>query len=190
MSAYTDTAWGMDSLPSDEWLERAACSPPIAELFWPIGQAVDVSPALSVCGHCPVIEECGRYAVEHQIVDGIWGGMREDQLRHLVTGVLDGRRTHVDGDCARCGRFRELTGRNLCRSCTVKASAAGELRSYPIRRDGSGTYSSLTARTHCRKGHPYEANIYVAPDGKRRCRECKNGRMQVSRQKLRSAVAP
>jgi len=29
-------------------------------------------------------------------------------------------------------------------------------------------------KTHCPNGHPYdEANTYVGPDGKRRCRECR-----------------
>lgn len=134
---FTHKTWGMDSIPSDEWLEHAACNPTVAELFWPIGYGIgqDISRALTICGNCPVIEQCGTWAVEHKVRDGIWGGMREDQLRRLTGGPLDARRTHVDAECVRCGKFRDLTARLLCLSCTSRLSAKRELDQYPSRRD-------------------------------------------------------
>lgn len=183
MTGHTDTAWGLASLPADEWLEHAACNPATAELFWPTGQGVprDVAYALSICGQCPVIKRCGEYAVEHKQTEGIWGGMREDQLRFLITGIADGRRTHVEDNCARCGKFRDLTGRSLCISCTASVSAKGELQSYPKRDHGPGRLNAV--KTHCPEGHAYdEANTYIDPNSHRHCRRCKNIR-NAKRQK-------
>lgn len=53
------------------------------------------------------------------------------------------------------------------------------LRVATHRENSTASHSSTIVRenldkTHCPQGHPYEgANLYVSPDGARRCRTCK-----------------
>lgn len=74
------------SLTSADWVTDAACSPAIAELFWPLkGQSgASLEPALKLCSRCPVVRECGQWAIDNHQVEGIWGGMRPEALRRLV----------------------------------------------------------------------------------------------------------
>lgn len=45
-------------------------------------------------------------------------------------------------------------------------------------------------RTHCRRGHPFDAaNTYVAPDGERQCRTCARERERARRPRIRSTPA-
>jgi len=77
------------TLTSAEWVERARCSPAVAEFFWPLpGQSggPTVEAALKMCAHCPVVRECGQWAIDNNQTDGIWGGMRPGSLRRLVEG--------------------------------------------------------------------------------------------------------
>lgn len=78
--------------PPPEILNRAACNPLVAELFWPISdadrQTKDTRMAQKICGRCPVIRECGQYALDNRITSGVWGGMRPAQLRRL-NGVAE-----------------------------------------------------------------------------------------------------
>lgn len=47
---------------------------------------------------------------------------------------------------------------------------------------GKGLAAANLAKTHCPSGHPYAgANLYVWPDGKRRCRRCHNQREVAAR---------
>jgi len=50
------------------------------------------------------------------------------------------------------------------------------------RKPGPKKGSKMTPRTRCLKGHPLtEANIYISPDGRRRCRICKRDRERRQR---------
>ncbi|MFP4234044.1 MAG: WhiB family transcriptional regulator [Nitriliruptoraceae bacterium] len=40
--------------------------------------------AKEVCCRCPVIDECRRYALEHQELYGVWGGLGESERRILL----------------------------------------------------------------------------------------------------------
>lgn len=69
------------------WVSRAACSPSVAEIFWPLpGQSSGptVEAALKVCARCPVIRQCGQWALDNRQTEGIWGGMRPGALKRLV----------------------------------------------------------------------------------------------------------
>lgn len=82
------------ALTDAEWVERARCTPAVAEMFWPLpGQngGPIVEAALKMCSHCPVVRECGQWAIANKQTEGIWGGMRPGSLRKLV----DGRRRAV-----------------------------------------------------------------------------------------------
>ncbi|GAF50158.1 hypothetical protein RW1_094_01980 [Rhodococcus wratislaviensis NBRC 100605] len=42
------------------------------------------SKAAALCRHCPVLTECGAYALDNRVEFGIWGGMTERQRRALL----------------------------------------------------------------------------------------------------------
>lgn len=48
--------------------------------------------AREVCSICPVRRECQDFAISRMIVDGIWGGLTEAQLRALVKVAHGGKR--------------------------------------------------------------------------------------------------
>lgn len=85
------------AIPPDSWLGKAACRPEIAELFWPLGKKHEALPAeaevaLKVCSRCPAIRACGDWAIANGMQEGIWGGMRPDQLQRLVNSRHGRRR--------------------------------------------------------------------------------------------------
>lgn len=64
------------------WAEQAACRGLDPELFFP-PKGGPASEATAVCEHCPVIDECLRYALETRQTKGIWGGHTPTQRRPL-----------------------------------------------------------------------------------------------------------
>lgn len=77
------------ALSAGDWVTDAACSPAVAELFWPLPQANNgstIEAALKLCSHCRVVRECGQWAIDNHQVEGVWGGMRPTALRRLVEG--------------------------------------------------------------------------------------------------------
>ena len=63
-----------------EWTEHARCQGLDPEQFFRRGVAQSRG-AIKVCGRCPVKEDCLRYAVEHDVDFGVWGGLTERQRR-------------------------------------------------------------------------------------------------------------
>jgi WhiB family redox-sensing transcriptional regulator len=57
-----------------EWREKANCLDADPEIFFPIagGNGLD---AKKVCARCTVIDECLQYSLQHQVEDGVWGGV-------------------------------------------------------------------------------------------------------------------
>jgi hypothetical protein len=75
------------SLPrSADWRDNAECRRADRdidpELFHPVGTTgpwvVQIEEAKAVCRSCPVMEECGRWALDRR-ESGIWGGMTEQE---------------------------------------------------------------------------------------------------------------
>ena len=81
-------------LPADlrdaEWRLTAVCrGTKDPELFFPkgnrtVGQKRQTREALAMCGRCPVRTMCLRWAVVTGQDTGVWGGMTEDERRHLT----------------------------------------------------------------------------------------------------------
>jgi WhiB family redox-sensing transcriptional regulator len=73
-------------LPVEErWKLDAACRQhPRVNFFpdWDDGAATD--DAIAVCAGCGVRLECLEYALRHRCTAGVWGGVSERELRHLV----------------------------------------------------------------------------------------------------------
>jgi WhiB family transcriptional regulator, redox-sensing transcriptional regulator len=73
--------------PALPWYERAACLGQDPELFFPVGNSgpslVQIDEAKAVCGRCPVVEQCLRWALRTGQADGIWGGTTESERRAM-----------------------------------------------------------------------------------------------------------
>jgi len=70
-----------------EWWSLAACQSADPDLFFPIsapGPApAQVARAKAVCAGCPVQRDCLRYALAADPLQGVWGGMSEEERRLL-----------------------------------------------------------------------------------------------------------
>lgn len=65
------------------WMQEASCAQigvGMADLWFP-GKGGHAVEARSVCTRCPVVEQCRQYAIDNNLVFGIWGGMTRDDLR-------------------------------------------------------------------------------------------------------------
>jgi WhiB family redox-sensing transcriptional regulator len=73
-----------------DWRSMAACMSADPELFFPIsatGPAVyQVAEAKAVCAGCQVKRECLDFALATGEVHGVWGGLTDDERRHLRRG--------------------------------------------------------------------------------------------------------
>lgn len=55
------------------WMKDARCSGAKTDLWFPeLGQST--VHAIRVCQECPVKRECLNYALENEILHGVWGG--------------------------------------------------------------------------------------------------------------------
>lgn len=70
-----------------DWRHHAACRDEDPELFFPIGTngpaLQQIEDAKAVCERCPVIDTCLRWALEHGMDSGVWGGLSEEERRAL-----------------------------------------------------------------------------------------------------------
>jgi WhiB family redox-sensing transcriptional regulator len=61
-----------------DWRAAGACAQADPDLFFPIsstGRALEqIAKAQAVCAACPVRQPCLEFALEHDLVYGIWGG--------------------------------------------------------------------------------------------------------------------
>lgn len=67
----------------DDWRQRAACSTPQADLFFP-DSTVGTGPAKAICQLCPVAEQCGQWALDTRQEFGVFGGLDERERRALL----------------------------------------------------------------------------------------------------------
>lgn len=67
------------------WMERAACRRAAdPELFFPDEQSGSPATAKRFCRSCPVRQACLSYALAHDPLLGVWGGLDEDERGRLV----------------------------------------------------------------------------------------------------------
>ncbi|WP_163752516.1 WhiB family transcriptional regulator [Mycolicibacterium helvum] len=90
--------------PSADWRDAARCRNEDPELFFhPDGERAGrrrsrLSRARAVCEACPVIRECGAYALAFREGFGVWGGMSEEELVARIVaagGRPRGRAVHL-----------------------------------------------------------------------------------------------
>ena len=61
---------------STYWMSFARCRDMDPDVFFP-SDGAGVERARLVCAECPVREPCLSYALEQEIVNGVWGGASE-----------------------------------------------------------------------------------------------------------------
>ncbi|WP_433363893.1 WhiB family transcriptional regulator [Streptosporangium sp. CA-115845] len=72
-----------DDIPEREldWQDLALCAETDPEAFFP--EEGGPSPAKKICRSCEVRAECLEYALDNEIMFGIWGGISERSRRTL-----------------------------------------------------------------------------------------------------------
>lgn len=72
---------------NEDWMSSALCKTfniPHNLFFPEIGYHPEITlTAKQVCNSCNVKDECLEYAIEHNIRDGIWGGMTKLERKKL-----------------------------------------------------------------------------------------------------------
>jgi len=86
----------------ESWRSKANCKDADLNIFFPTdedGEWIDDLPVKdepgnpgSYCLHCKVQEQCLEYAVENDIVHGIFGGTNEIQRKRLINNAKKQRR--------------------------------------------------------------------------------------------------
>lgn len=71
-----------------KWMKKGECTDPSIDPEWwfPVNQHrkdPQTELAMKICSECKVRIECISYALEHWPVEGIWGGLKEKQLKQL-----------------------------------------------------------------------------------------------------------
>lgn len=94
----------MNKLDPDEthWRELASCRDHTDNLFFPVGETGTavraIAMAKAVCRDCPVGLDCLNYAVSTGQRFGIWGGMDENERRHLRRRWVASQRSAAEVD--------------------------------------------------------------------------------------------
>lgn len=70
-----------------DWRDHGACLSADPDLFFPISSGGasrrQERLAKAICARCYVRAQCLAFALETGAVDGVWGGLGEDELRRL-----------------------------------------------------------------------------------------------------------
>jgi WhiB family transcriptional regulator, redox-sensing transcriptional regulator len=72
----------MPEIERPDWQERAACRGMGPAFFFPTTGTNNKAP--EICDTCPVRWECFDYAVKHNMVYGIWGGVTEKRRLEMT----------------------------------------------------------------------------------------------------------
>lgn len=85
---------------SEGWRNHASCLHSDPDLFFPTPGAVNCAEttarAKRICGACPVAASCLRWALDHDMRSGIWGGMSAEERRSLKRRLMRGGRRTVE----------------------------------------------------------------------------------------------
>ena len=89
-----------------EW-KKAACRGMDTEWFYTpmselLSQGISYRTLRRVCFSCPIWEECLKYAVQEQPY-GFWGGLSEEERKHLYDGTHPRSHVQLSQDLNYCG---------------------------------------------------------------------------------------
>lgn len=87
-TALTRRATTDAAQPGRHWQQDAACRDEDPDLFHPAGKTgiylKQIKTAKAVCRGCPVKQRCLDWAIANREMNGIYGGMDEDERRRLL----------------------------------------------------------------------------------------------------------
>jgi hypothetical protein len=73
-----------------EWVDDAACANRLDVDWFDLDCGLEA--AVQICRTCPVRQDCLNYAHEHDLTEGVWGGLWGDLLtKHLGRTKEGGR---------------------------------------------------------------------------------------------------
>jgi WhiB family transcriptional regulator, redox-sensing transcriptional regulator len=131
-----------------EWWSLAACQSADPDLFFPISGSgparVQVERAKAVCADCPVRTDCLRYALAAGPLQGVWGGLTEEERRLLRQREAKARMraSRRSGARARVTRFGPAFPPGVGRGC-LEPDAAESKSATPARRRAESSISEL-----------------------------------------------
>jgi hypothetical protein len=69
------------------WERLAACSATPENRSWEFFSEIreEQNVCISICMGCPVRRECAEFALNNQHISGIWAGLREKEVRELLS---------------------------------------------------------------------------------------------------------
>ena len=73
---------GDDSV-AQPWMQHAACTNPLFDPEWWFSETENAAVAMTVCRYCKVRDLCADFAIQHNVNDGIWGGLTSNQRREI-----------------------------------------------------------------------------------------------------------
>lgn len=76
---------GIDAAAT-EWMSDGLCAQTDPEAFYP-DEHGSVEAAKAVCAACPVLAQCGAYALETKQRFGVWGGMSAYERQKIRAGA-------------------------------------------------------------------------------------------------------
>jgi WhiB family transcriptional regulator, redox-sensing transcriptional regulator len=72
----------------DDWRHVSRCAHASPDDFFPVGHGPaaqrQVARAKQVCAECPVRRPCLAWALDHDVREGVFGGLDEDERRVLA----------------------------------------------------------------------------------------------------------
>jgi WhiB family redox-sensing transcriptional regulator len=79
---------------SAAWMKDANCTDPSIDPDWFFPDSehptnLEQRAALSICQNCPVQMNCLGYAIKHWPVYGVWGGMKNKDIKDLVRQIKE-----------------------------------------------------------------------------------------------------
>jgi hypothetical protein len=79
---------------SQDWHEDSECAKPAnrdkVNLFFS-NKNNDIFSAKLMCDVCPVRKECAKWALENKQINGVWGGLNEDEIRRTLSVNWEGQ---------------------------------------------------------------------------------------------------
>lgn len=127
---------GLFHLKHEDWMDEARCGTKQQRAgvvvdpdnFWPEkGQPDMTSVAKALCRECPVRVECLEYALKHEEMEGVWGGLSDKQRRNLLAGRPIDYVRREPRNCKRCARtFTPRHGSNFYCSKTCRRTTEAE----------------------------------------------------------------
>jgi WhiB family redox-sensing transcriptional regulator len=135
--AWSPGAAGPLLAQDDRWEDRAACRNVDPAVFFPPAGGVPAK-ARRICAACPVRAVCLGYALEHRLMDGVWGGTSERQRRD----ILGARKREPRASLCVSGRHPK-NGPGRCAECR---SEYEQSRNGTRVRDQAAVYARRAAR--------------------------------------------